>query len=295
MQGEQLVVNRWRRYGKDRLYVEDHAGVKVGWWDLVADDGHPEAPEHAAVLAAAVERWRTANAPDPAAARMPPRAPGCPAVPEPEPEPARPWIDLATNVAGAEARERAVAARDAAPVKTLLARALRVHTDERAWRIGADGEKKVGVQLEKTAADDPRWRYLHAIPVGHRGADVDHLVVGPGGVFTLNTKHHPGATIWVGGTTFLVNGVKHPYVRNSRHEAARAGTLLSAALGEPVHVEGVLVPVNAADVVVRGRPDGVHVVPRMQLRRFLLRLGPVLADAQVDALYDVARRSSTWR
>jgi hypothetical protein len=32
---QDLVVNRWRRYGKDRLYVETPAGNKVGFWDLV--------------------------------------------------------------------------------------------------------------------------------------------------------------------------------------------------------------------------------------------------------------------
>jgi hypothetical protein len=49
-----LTVARWRRYGKDRLYVTaaDEAKVgwwdaKVGWWDLVTGEGHPESPEHA--------------------------------------------------------------------------------------------------------------------------------------------------------------------------------------------------------------------------------------------------------
>lgn len=302
MQGEQLVVNRWRRYGKDRLYVEDGAGAKIGWWDLVVDEGHPASPEHTEALSAAVGHWRTAHAPGPAS----PSAPSSPPELEPEPSassaeaepvvvPARPWTDLATNVPGAEAREQALAARDAAPVKTLLARALRVHNDERAWRIGADGEEKVAAQLRKVAAKDPRWRFLHAIPVGSRGADIDHLVVGPGGVFTVNAKHHPKAKIWVGGSTFLVNGTKQPYVRNSRHEAARAAKLLSAATGRPVHVEGLVVTVNAADVVVKSRPEGVHVVPRMQVKRLLLRLGDVLTEEQVAVVYEAARRSTTWR
>ena len=152
-------------------------------------------------------------------------------------QPARPWLDLATNRAGAEAREQAQAARDAAPVKTVLARVLGVHTDERAWRIGADGEEKVAAQLAKVARKDSRWRFLNAIPVGDRGSDIDHLLIGPGGVFTVNAKHHPGAKIWVGGNTFMVNGHRQPYVRNSRYEATRAAKLLTAACGFPVHVE----------------------------------------------------------
>jgi hypothetical protein len=207
----------------------------------------------------------------------------------------RPWIDLATNRAGAEAREQALAAREAAPVKTFLARALGVHTDERAWRIGADGEEKVGAQLAKAAKKDSRWRFLHAIPVGDRSSDIDHLIVGPGGVFTVNTKHHPGAKIWVGGNTFMVNGRRQPYIRNSRHEAARAAELLTAACGFPVHVEGLVVTVNADDVVVKNAPDGVSVVPRMQVAKWLLRHGDILTPDQCEAIFDAARRSTTWR
>jgi hypothetical protein len=38
-----LRVNRWKRYGKDRLYVTtDDGETTIGWWDLVTDEGHPE-------------------------------------------------------------------------------------------------------------------------------------------------------------------------------------------------------------------------------------------------------------
>lgn len=322
---ECVLVNRWRRYGKDRLYVTQPDESKVGWWDLVTGEAYPESPEHLPALLAAVEQWNTervadADALDTSAAPAdvseptPPGAPGVPedlptAVPVPDlpasaetttaPDDAvpvaRPWIDLTTNRAGTEAREQALAAREAAPVKTFLARALGVHTDERAWRIGADGEEKVATQLAKAAKKDPRWRFLHAISVGDRGSDLDHLIIGPGGVFTANAKHHPKSKIWVGGNTFMVNGHKQPYIRNSRYEAARAAKLLTAACGFPVHVEGLIVTVNADDVTIKNAPDGVHVVPRMQVAKWLLRHGDILADETLEAIHDAARRSITWQ
>lgn len=112
--------------------------------------------------------------------------------------------DLADVRAGAAARAQARAAKEAAPVRTMLARVLRVHNDERAWRIGADGEEMVAARLAKLAGKDPRWKFLHAVPVGERGSDIDHVVIGPGGVFTLNAKHHPKAKIWIGGETMMV-------------------------------------------------------------------------------------------
>ena len=204
-------------------------------------------------------------------------------------------MDLATNQPGAEAREQAQAARDAAPVRTVLARVLGVHTDERAWRIGADGEEKVAAQLAKVAKKDPRWRSLHAIPVGDRGSDIDHLLIGPGGIFTVNTKNHPGAKIWVGGNTFMVNGHRQPYVRNSRYEAERAAKLLTAACGFPVYVQGLIVTVNADDVVIKTQPDGVNVTWRNNLVKWLLRHGDIHAPETLDAIYEAARRSTTWR
>ena len=54
----QLTVNRWRRFGMDRLYVEVPDGPKVGWWDLATDEAHPESPEDLARLTASVVRWR---------------------------------------------------------------------------------------------------------------------------------------------------------------------------------------------------------------------------------------------
>lgn len=169
-----------------------------------------------------------------------------------------------------------------------------VHTQERAWRIGADGEVLVAAQLNRLSRRDARWRFLHSLPVGDNGADIDHLVIGPGGVFTLNAKHHPNARIWVAGDVLMVNGARQPYVRNSRHEAARASRLLSQACGFPVPVTGVLVPVNARDITIKKPPVDVAVVNRRRLRRFLRRQPEMLDAAAVEAIFGHGRRPSTW-
>lgn len=307
-----VMATRWKRYGKDRLYLSQADETKLGFFDLVTDEPQPESPECLAVLLAAVQEWQSKHDSTskpvlmmlPAnllsgAARHPNQGPDeaeAPQDADPTPIAApRPWLDLSTNLPGAEARERAEAAQGAAPVKTLLARAMGVKNEERAWRIGADGEAKVAAQLEKIAKKDGRWRFIHAIPVGNRGSDIDHLAIGPGGVFTVNTKHHPGASIWVGGSTFLVDGHKQPYIRSSQYEATRAASLLSATCGFPVHVEGLIVPVNATDVVVKSTPDLVHVVSRRQVASWLLRHGETVSEDDLAAIFEAARRSTTWR
>jgi hypothetical protein len=55
------------------------------------------------------------------------------------------------------------------------------------WARGAAGERKVGATLEGLGPD---WHVLHDIYLG-RG-NIDHIVVGPGGVYTVETKSHRG-------------------------------------------------------------------------------------------------------
>lgn len=311
------VVKRWVRYGHDRLYVETADGTRLGYWDNKTGRTVAESDAHrAAVTAAAMAFLGSAPAPVvlPRQAPSPPEMTATDRVdmplpqdrprvkptsvdaPSPEPAAAPVWTDLALNHPGQAARDQAVTLRQAAPVKTVLARVLGVHTEERAWRIGADGEEAVAAQLARLA---PQWLVLHAVPVGHRGSDIDHLVIGPGGVFTINAKHHPKASIWVGGNTFMVNGQRQPYVRNSRHEAQRASRLLTTAVGFPVVVTGLIAVMGAqGGFSVREQPPGgdVHVLTRRSVEPWLRRRpAGALSSNQAQTLYEAARRSTTWQ
>lgn len=331
-----LVVQPWARYGHDRLYVQTADGTRLGYLDnktgatVLEDETHRDAfdaalaahrdratpaslaapvipaqptgprPVEPAASATAQEPGSAAPAPIPAPASPPAvnRAPeavemahsDAPEAVEPE------WTDLAAIRAGAAAREQAVALKQAAPVKTFLARALGVKTDERAWRIGADAEEEVANRLAKLG---DRWRVLHAVPVGENGSDIDHVVIGPGGVFTINTKHHPDAAIWVGGNTFMVNGTRTHYVRNSKFEAKRTAKFLTTALGGvPVFTTGLIAVMGARGgfTIKSQPPDGdVIVMTRREVAKWLAKRPEVLTAEQVEVIYTVARRSDTWR
>ncbi len=53
---------------------------------------------------------------------------------------------------------------------------------------GATGEERVGEVLDELT--DSGWRVIHDASFGH--GNVDHIVFGPAGVFTVETKSHPG-------------------------------------------------------------------------------------------------------
>lgn len=312
---EPVVVQRWRRYGHDRAYVKRGdadlgyrdlktgavvcpspydvdlvTGATTSMWEQArkaayaprhdsSDDGRVPVPDvPSSVTDAPVARESVAGTltKERAAALMPDR-------------------DLALNQPGQAVREQALELRAAAPVRTIVERLVGRKTDERAWRIGADGEEEVARQLARLG---PHWQVLHAVPVGDRNSDIDHVAIGPAGVFTINTKNHPQANVWVRGDTFKVNGSNQHYIRNSRHEAQRAARLLTAAASFDVEVRGVIAVMGAhRGFTVKEQPhDGaVHVVTRRELAKTLTSLQAVLGGPSIAHIYDVARHLSTWQ
>ena len=174
---------------------------------------------------------------------------------------------------------------------TLARSLLGVHTNE---RLPGEWERRVRSGRDELAWLPDEWLVLHSIPVGNNGSDIDHLVIGRAGVFSINTKHHKNASIWIASNVFMVNGQRQPYLRNSRHEAARASRLLSAACAMPVKVRGVIVVVNADSFKIKERPVDVEVLYRKELFQWLREQSWVLDRAAVERIFAAARRSSTW-
>jgi Nuclease-related domain len=219
-----------------------------------------------------------------------------PVVPAPQPGSAlSPDRDLALNPPAAAARCEAAALRDATPTQTFLSRTFGPKGSDGNSRVGADAELEIAEMLQVL---DGRWRVLHAVPLGDRGNDIDHLVVGPAGVFTVDIKHHPEAKVWVAGETFKVNGRNQRYVRNCRQAAARAAKLLSAKAQFDVDVRGVIAVVGTAHgLMVKEQPaDGtVSVVTAAMLVKHLESLPNVLGAPSRERIYEVARHLSTWQ
>jgi hypothetical protein len=136
------------------------------------------------------------------------------------------------------------------------------------------------------------WTVLHDLPLAASGANLDHLVIGPGGVYALNTKNLSGK-VWVGERMVMHNGRRTSYLTASRAEADKTARLLGAATGRQGPVEPVLV-VMCDELTVKQAPTDVHVVTRRELVRWLRRRPAALTDSTVADLSAAARRTTTW-
>ncbi|WP_158069080.1 nuclease-related domain-containing protein [Tessaracoccus sp. ZS01] len=283
--------------------IRSSDGVQLGYQDMDAHTLHPESPELSAELEAAVGYWRRPSA-EPSQSTKPPARPKDPAAFTASRPPGRavgavpskptPVLDLIHNTPGVSLQAQIDAAHAVGQRATILRSILLGKHARSPWERGAIGERLVAAELERLRKADPRWRFLHSIPVGTKDSDIDHLLIGPAGVFTINSKNHAGMKVWVGGNTFMVNGVRQPYIRNSRHEASRAAKLLGKAAGFAVAVRGMVVPVNADTFVVKAAPEDVTVINRSRLVRHLRRLPERLPQHTVEKVFELARRSTTW-
>ncbi|WP_461473676.1 nuclease-related domain-containing protein [Microbacterium sp. HJ5] len=210
----------------------------------------------------------------------------------------RPRGDLRARIAGHGVIEQLLAAqhrtRTRRPGDDHLTATL--DPESESWYSGAIGEIRVGLML---AILDPEWwTVLHSVPVGDRGSDLDHLVIGPAGVFVINTKRHFGKRVWAAGHGLRIENHQVPYLRNLELEISRTEDALRRASGLSVDAVGIVAVVDAASVTVTA-PTAIlhheaHVMDADALLSFLSARRRVFSDDQVARIVEAAVRPETW-
>jgi hypothetical protein len=157
--------------------------------------------------------------------------------------------------------------------------------DASARRRGAAGERRTARLLGQLGRQG--WTVLHDLAVPGSQANLDHLVIGPGGVFVIDSKQYrgrlqldPTGRLWHGRYSLT------PTLRAVEFEADQAARVLAdpqVVVLPIVAVHGAQVPWGKAVV------DGVPVVPARRLPSMLRALPAVLGPERVADLADRAR------
>ncbi len=129
---------------------------------------------------------------------------------------------------------------------------------------GAAGEEYVGGLLEELSAGG--WQVIHDASLG-RG-NVDHILIGPAGVFTVETKSHPGPV-----RVARVHGATLGQAQAQRRAIERVTGL---------EVEPLIVFSRAWVDRPMTRRKGVRVVPARMLLGYLMKRPAKLSPQEIE-------------
>lgn len=136
------------------------------------------------------------------------------------------------------------------------------------WLRGAEGEEAVGAICAELEADG--WHAIHDVSLG-RG-NVDHILVGPGGIFSIETKSHRGR--------IPIDHIDPKMLK----QAYAQKKLLERITGRDVKP---LLVFSRAYLVgsVPAQRRGITILPARTLRHYFSRRRPVMEMAEAARLH----------
>jgi hypothetical protein len=156
----------------------------------------------------------------------------------------------------------------------------RVSQDARNWQRGARGERRTARQLNRLARHG--WVVFHDLAVPDSRANADHLLIGPAGVFLVDSKNWrgrlaltPDGTLWHGS---------YPLTATLATIGFEAQAIVGALAVPGLAVEPLLVVHGSAIPWGEQYLGGVAILPAERLVATLLALPQLLTDQQVTQL-----------
>lgn len=158
----------------------------------------------------------------------------------------------------------------------------------RAWGIGARGEAITESELEELPNG---YELLHDRRLPGSRANVDHVVIGPGGVFVVESKRMTGK-LSIRGDEVYIRGRNTHMVDQVLHQAEVLEDVLRGAGTEDVPVRPILYVQKAESPLFIGRPLGVPIVQSGRgLRRQVTGVSAELDADGVARVTDVLDRA----
>jgi hypothetical protein len=169
----------------------------------------------------------------------------------------------------------------------------RHETDRLNWRKGALGEYEVGAELERLSE---RYAVFNDVNTEEFG-NFDHIVVGPPGIFALETKNWTGliATDAAGELTRNGKPASQPHIRSLEQKVMMLREqVLVLCRRNDLFVRGVMVFPKASVAVPFGKTRSIHCLRIEKLRdyidnpKFSQQLSPDRVNELVRALNGIA-------
>ena len=152
----------------------------------------------------------------------------------------------------------------------------------RAWRTGAEGERRTAALL--AGLPSPPFVVLHDRRKPRSTANIDHLVIGPTGVWVIETKSYAGELRVRGGELWIGGRRKTAFVDQVQGQADAVSQALDGEAVTP------LICVHRAGFPLVTRPvvGGVRIVKPSHLVEVIERATSVLSDDDLAKLTSLA-------
>jgi hypothetical protein len=149
------------------------------------------------------------------------------------------------------------------------------------------------------------WTVLHSVPSGD-GALIDHLAIGPAGVFAIGIRNHAGQRVWVGERTFMADNERLDYLAHFDELALSASLRLTEAsdvalprgtvfdTGPESLVTPCIVIDAPGELLIGQRASRTEVVAARTFASWLAALPRLLSPVVVETLSAAAVDEDTW-
>ncbi|MEV0146364.1 MULTISPECIES: nuclease-related domain-containing protein [unclassified Nonomuraea] len=158
-----------------------------------------------------------------------------------------------------------------------------------AWRRASVAERRTEAQLRKLERNG--YRTLHARAIPGTEAQIDHLVVGPTGVYAVDSekwdKQLP-VRVQMGKKLYHGPFDKKARIAEAKMEASAASELISKVYGREVQVVPSLAIYGPAVPWKIMTIRGVDVYEGGRARKWITKRERALTDAEIERLYEIA-------
>jgi hypothetical protein len=170
-------------------------------------------------------------------------------------------------------------------------KAITLLNERRIIRLGYEGELAVGRELEQLAHDG--FHVYHGFPA--ETSNIDHVVVGPKGVFAVETKTYAkpapkdrveDATVeYDGRMLYFPKGEDFKTIDQARQQASWLSDWLGKAIGEPIAARAIVA--LPGWFVKRTSAEGIPVVNPKQFSSLFKHIKPrPLSDSMIMRIKD---------
>lgn len=149
----------------------------------------------------------------------------------------------------------------------------------------------VGGVLERLP---PEWTVFSSAPGRMDAAGIDHVVIGPGGLFTVNSKLHVNRTVWVADSILVVDRTTLGHIPDAILQARRLTEVLGERMPLPAPVRPMVAIVDAKRITIRERSEQVLVLDARSLNHTLTSLPVVLDASELRQIRSILNDPESW-